>query len=72
MMTYPLIYMLIWTIPTTIRIYQATTGKAAPFGIGTVDKASPLVLFNGSTNPDKYSVLYRHPGFRRCNRVRVQ
>jgi hypothetical protein len=38
MMTYPLVYMLIWTIPTTIRIYQATTGKSALFAIGTVDK----------------------------------
>ena len=39
MMTYPLVYMLIWTIPTTIRIYQATTGRSAPFGIATIDKA---------------------------------
>jgi len=38
MLIYPLVYMVIWTIPTAIRIYQATTGKAAPFGIGTVDK----------------------------------
>lgn len=30
--------MLIWTIPTVIRIYQAVTGKAAPFGIATIDK----------------------------------
>ena len=29
--------MLIWTIPTVIRIYQAVTGKVAPFGIATVD-----------------------------------
>jgi hypothetical protein len=42
MMTYPLVYMLIWTIPTTIRIYQATTGHAAPFGIATVDKVGPI------------------------------
>ena len=40
MMSYPLVYMLIWTIPTTIRIYQSVTGKPAPFGIGTVDKVS--------------------------------
>lgn len=38
MMMYPLVYMLIWTIPTTIRIYQSVTGKPAPFGIATVDK----------------------------------
>jgi hypothetical protein len=31
--------MLIWAIPTTIKIYQAMTGKAAPFGIAIVDKA---------------------------------
>jgi hypothetical protein len=43
MMTYPLVYMLIWTIPTVIRIYQATTGNAAPFGIGTVDKACIVI-----------------------------
>lgn len=75
MMIYPLVYLIIWTIPTAIRvrhqdpfgqmflkllledlsyckvflqeptltilsfqIYQATTGKSAPFAIGTVDK----------------------------------
>lgn len=43
MMTYPLVYMLIWTIPTTIRIYQATTGHRAPFGIATVDKACIVI-----------------------------
>ncbi|KAH8754280.1 G protein-coupled glucose receptor regulating Gpa2-domain-containing protein [Hyaloscypha finlandica] len=43
MMTYPLVYMLIWTIPTTIRIYQATTGKSAPFAIGTVDKSCIVI-----------------------------
>ncbi|KAG4413674.1 hypothetical protein IFR04_013178 [Cadophora malorum] len=43
MMTYPLVYMLIWTIPTTIRIYQATTGNSAPFAIGTVDKACIVI-----------------------------
>ncbi|KAF2018667.1 hypothetical protein BU24DRAFT_488753 [Aaosphaeria arxii CBS 175.79] len=43
MMSYPLVYMLIWTIPTTIRIYQSVTGKAAPFGIATTDKACIVV-----------------------------
>ncbi|KAF2463377.1 uncharacterized protein BDR25DRAFT_298177 [Lindgomyces ingoldianus] len=43
MMSYPLVYMIIWTIPTTIRIYQSSTGKAAPFGIATVDKACIVV-----------------------------
>lgn len=43
MMVYPLVYMCIWTIPTVIRIYQATTGKSAPFAVGTIDKVR---LFN--------------------------
>lgn len=40
MMYYPLVYMAIWTIPTSIRIYQSVTGKPAPFAIATVDKVS--------------------------------
>ncbi|KAF2256060.1 hypothetical protein BU26DRAFT_573909 [Trematosphaeria pertusa] len=43
MMSYPLAYMLIWTIPTTIRIYQSVKGKPAPFGIATVDKACIVI-----------------------------
>ncbi|KAK7193442.1 hypothetical protein DPSP01_000005 [Paraphaeosphaeria sporulosa] len=43
MMYYPLAYMVIWTIPTTIRIYQSVTGVPAPFGIATVDKACIVV-----------------------------
>ncbi|KAF2120849.1 G protein-coupled glucose receptor regulating Gpa2-domain-containing protein [Lophiotrema nucula] len=43
MMSYPLVYMFIWTIPTSLRIYQTVTGKAAPFGIATVDKACIVV-----------------------------
>ncbi|KAF2739834.1 hypothetical protein EJ04DRAFT_483211 [Polyplosphaeria fusca] len=43
MMSYPLIYMLIWTIPTSIRIYQSVTSKPAPFGIATVDKACIVI-----------------------------
>jgi hypothetical protein len=65
MMTYPLVYMLIWTIPTTIRIYQATTGKSAPFAIGTIDKVYCL-LSSISTVADRL-VLYRYPGF--CRRT---
>jgi len=41
MMYYPIVYMLIWTIPTSIRIYQSITGRPAPFGIATVDKVRP-------------------------------
>jgi hypothetical protein len=42
MMAYPLMYMLIWTTPTPVRIYQSVTGKPASFGIATVDKACSL------------------------------
>ncbi|KAF8863366.1 hypothetical protein BDZ45DRAFT_670325 [Acephala macrosclerotiorum] len=42
-MTYPLVYMIIWEIPTTIRIYQATTGKSVPFAIDTVDKSRIVI-----------------------------
>ena len=42
MTAYPLMYMLIWTIRTAIRIYQSVTGKPAPFGIATVDKVCSL------------------------------
>jgi len=43
MMVYPLVYMFIWITPTAIRIYQATTGKSAPFAIGTIDKACIVI-----------------------------
>lgn len=38
MMMYPVLYMLIWTIPTAIRIYQGTSGHSTPLGINCVDK----------------------------------
>ncbi|KAI8649046.1 hypothetical protein NCS55_01478100 [Fusarium keratoplasticum] len=39
MLLYPLAYMLVWSLPTAIRIYQSTRGVAAPFALQTVDKA---------------------------------
>ncbi|KAH7417309.1 hypothetical protein BKA64DRAFT_739848 [Cadophora sp. MPI-SDFR-AT-0126] len=39
LMIYPLVYMLILTIPPIIRTYQTTTGISTPFAISTVDKA---------------------------------
>lgn len=42
MMYYPLAYILIWMIPTTVRIYQSVTGVSVPFGIATVDKVSTI------------------------------
>ncbi|TLD27551.1 G protein-coupled glucose receptor regulating Gpa2-domain-containing protein [Venturia nashicola] len=58
MLAYPLIYMLIWIIPTTIRIYQATTGKPAPFAIATVDKS--CIVIQGFAD----AVIY---GFNKAN-----
>ncbi|KAM5367879.1 hypothetical protein ACJZ2D_009790 [Fusarium nematophilum] len=39
MLLYPLAYMLVWSLPTAIRIYQSTRGVPAPFALQTVDKA---------------------------------
>ncbi|RSM06593.1 hypothetical protein CDV31_009022 [Fusarium ambrosium] len=39
MLLYPLAYMLIWSLPTAVRIYQSTRGVPAPFALQTVDKA---------------------------------
>lgn len=38
MMMYPLVYGIVWALPTGIRIYQAVTGKSAGFTISTIDK----------------------------------
>lgn len=43
MLMYPIAYMLIWALPTSIRIYQAVTAKPAPFPLQTVDKACIVV-----------------------------
>ncbi|KAH8596235.1 hypothetical protein B0O99DRAFT_686278 [Bisporella sp. PMI_857] len=43
MMTYPLVYMFIFIIPTSMRIYQFSTGKNAPFAISTIDKACIVI-----------------------------
>ncbi|CAM1511853.1 Fc.00g093660.m01.CDS01 [Cosmosporella sp. VM-42] len=39
MLMYPVAYMLIWTLPTAVRIYQTTQGSPAPFALQTVDKS---------------------------------
>ncbi|KAJ6780921.1 hypothetical protein PWT90_06829 [Aphanocladium album] len=43
MMLYPLVYMLIWALPTSIRIYQAVSGHSAPFPVATVDKSCIVI-----------------------------
>ena len=45
MMMYPVLYMLIWTIPTAIRIYQETSGHSTPLGINCVDKVWAYSLY---------------------------
>lgn len=44
MMLYPLVYILVWSLPTSIRIYQAVTGKSAPFSIATIDEVCFAVV----------------------------
>lgn len=43
MMLYPLVYMLIWALPTSIRIYQSVSGHSAPFAVATVDKSCIVI-----------------------------
>lgn len=43
MLIYPLIYILIWILPTVVRIYQLSTGKAVRFEIGLLDKSCIVV-----------------------------
>lgn len=52
MMYYPLAYMLIWTIPTSVRIYQSVKGVPAPFGIATVDKVGSMSFFRVEASAD--------------------
>ncbi|KAF5686332.1 G coupled receptor 1 [Fusarium denticulatum] len=39
MIMYPVVYMLVWTLPTAIRVYQTIKHTPAPFALQTVDKA---------------------------------
>lgn len=72
MMYYPLAYMLIWTIPTSIRIYQSVTGVPAPFGIATVDKVRPKRGAEGLNGADEGTGLHRNPGLRRRDHLRLE
>jgi hypothetical protein len=64
MMTYPLIYMLIWSLPTAVRIYQSTTHKAAPTPVADLDKVRPNIIYNTEftlylQRYDRHVLLYR-------------
>jgi hypothetical protein len=48
MLMYPVAYIFVWTLPTAIRIYQASKGTAAPFALQTIDKVSNSVFMNES------------------------
>ncbi|KAG4255703.1 hypothetical protein FPRO03_04651 [Fusarium proliferatum] len=39
MIMYPVVYMLVWTLPTAIRVYQTIKHTPAPFALQTIDKA---------------------------------
>ncbi|KAN0116884.1 G protein-coupled glucose receptor regulating Gpa2 domain containing protein [Hyaloscypha variabilis] len=54
MMTYPLVYMFIFIIPTSIRIYQFSTGKTAPFVVGIFDKG--MIVTQGFADSIIYGV----------------
>ncbi|KAK1980055.1 hypothetical protein LZ30DRAFT_796533 [Colletotrichum cereale] len=43
MLLYPLAYAIIWSLPTAIRIYQATKNKRAPFALQTADKVAVVI-----------------------------
>lgn len=73
MMMYPLVYGIIWALPTSIRIYQAVSNNSAGFAISTVDKVrinNRQTLLPQPVN--KYIVMHRHPGLLRCHRLRLQ
>lgn len=52
MLTYPLVYMLIWVLPTAVRIYQMSTSRAVVFEIGLLDKA--CVVLQGVVDAGVY------------------
>ncbi|KAJ5368100.1 uncharacterized protein N7496_007860 [Penicillium cataractarum] len=57
MLMYPVAYIFVWTLPTAIRIYQASKGVSAPFALQTIDKACIVIqgfvdaLIYGVTEP---------------------
>lgn len=50
MMMYPIAYIVIWFLPTAIRIYQTITSQPAPFALQTVDKVS-LITNQRTSSP---------------------
>ncbi|KEZ41754.1 hypothetical protein SAPIO_CDS6729 [Scedosporium apiospermum] len=54
MLMYPIVYMLIWILPTAVRIYQSSKGVPAPFALQTVDKA--CIVLQGFVDAIVYGV----------------
>jgi hypothetical protein len=48
---YPVVYLLLWTLPTAIRIYQTLKHAPSPFALQTVDKVGKI-LTTPPTNTD--------------------
>ena len=51
MLMYPVVYLLLWTLPTAIRIYQTVKLAPSPFALQTADKVSKI-LTTPTTNTD--------------------
>ncbi|KAJ2897191.1 hypothetical protein MKZ38_004874 [Zalerion maritima] len=48
MLLYPFAYMLVWILPTSVRVYQAIKHEPAPFALQTVDKGLVDALIYGA------------------------
>lgn len=82
MLMYPIAYIFVWTLPTAIRIYQASKGAAAPFALQTIDKVNKSIAIEepssteGELPSNFFQVMYCGPRLRRrpylwCDRAYV-
>ncbi|TLS24208.1 hypothetical protein PpBr36_08827 [Pyricularia pennisetigena] len=54
MALYPIIYIIIWILPTVVVLYHVSTNTAAPFPLQTVDKS--FIVIQGFVNAITYGV----------------
>jgi hypothetical protein len=54
MLIYPIAYAIVWTLPTSIRIYQTVSDHRAPWQLQTVDKA--CIVLQGFVDAVIYGV----------------
>jgi hypothetical protein len=76
MLMYPVAYIFVWTLPTAIRIYQASKGISAPFALQTIDKVRIPLLIDAGWQSNYPQVVHRDPRLRRrpylwCNRAYI-